>query len=262
MKKMLLVFAHPDDETFMCGALIPKYVKAGWEVDLICATKGEVGKTGIYEVSSPQELGEIRQKELEKAGALLGIHSITYLEYMDGSLREEEPGELEEKIFQKMQELIPDCVITFETTGFSNHPDHVRISYAATYAFQKYAFLVEEHLSDKLDYLEENAPKLYYACAPESVISYLQKNKIFAKESYGKPWVGVPDKVVSTVISTKGFEAKKKAALKLHVTQSQEVKPFLAFATNPFLKNEYFIWRLHGTREVFMGNHDRVSSEL
>jgi LmbE family N-acetylglucosaminyl deacetylase len=262
MKKMLLVFAHPDDESFTCGSLIPKYVKAGWQVDLVCATRGEVGTSGPYTDVTPEQLGEIRQKELEKAGTHLGIHSITYLGYMDGSLHSEEPGELEEKIYQKMEELVPDCVITFDTTGLTNHPDHIRICFAATYAFQKYAFFIEEHLKGTPGYEEENAPKLYYVCAPEGVVSYLQKNKVLPKESYGRPWIGTADKFVSVVISTKGFEKKKKEALKMHKTQEEEVQRFLSFARNPLMKQEYFIWRMHGTREVFMGNNDRVASEL
>ena len=46
MKKILLVFAHPDDESFAAAGTVAKYVKAGWEVDLICATRGEKGEAG------------------------------------------------------------------------------------------------------------------------------------------------------------------------------------------------------------------------
>ena len=79
MKRLLFVFAHPDDESFSCGGTIAKYVAAGWHVDLMCATRGEEGNRGPF-VDLPQnQLGEIRQKELQKAGMVLGISSITFL---------------------------------------------------------------------------------------------------------------------------------------------------------------------------------------
>lgn len=262
MKRMLLVFAHPDDESFAAAATVAKYVKAGWHVDLVCATRGEAGKTGPYGDVPPNRLGEIRQKELEKAGILLGISSVTFLGYTDGALAAETPGELEDGLHKKMEELVPDCVITFDTTGGSNHPDHIRICYAATFAFQKYAFWIENTLQRLPEFKEENSPKLYYACLPESVATYLVKKKVFPQESYGRPLVGTPDKFVTTVISARGYEAVKKKALLTHKTQEDNVNKFLSLAKNPLLKQEYFILRLHGTREVFMGNNDRVSSRL
>ena len=49
MKKMLLVFAHPDDESFTTGGMVSKYSENGWEIDLCCVTNGERGQTGTYE---------------------------------------------------------------------------------------------------------------------------------------------------------------------------------------------------------------------
>lgn len=262
MKKMVLVFAHPDDESFVTAATVAKYVKAGWDVDLICATRGEAGNTGSYGELIPNRVGEIRQKELEKAATLLGISSITFLGYKDGTLADEPHGELEDKIYLKMEELVPDCVITFDTTGISNHPDHIRICYATTYAFQKYAMWIEDRLEGTDGYKEEHAPKLYYACVPESIVSYLKKKKVFPEESFGRPWIGTPDKFVTTVIAARGFETIKKKALLIHKTQEENVSRFFSLPKNPLLKHEYFIWRLHGSREIFMGNNDRVVSRL
>ncbi len=252
---MVLVFAHPDDESFFAAATIAKYVKAGWDVDLICATKGEAGQSGQYGDIIPNRVGEIRQKELEKAATLLGVSTITFLGYEDGALAEEPPGELEDKIYDKLEELVPDCVITFDTTGITNHPDHVKICYATTFAFQKYAEWIEERI-------KEQSPKLYYACVPESVVSYLKKKNVYEQDSFGKPMIGTADKFVTTVISTKGFEQLKKKALREHKTQEEDVNRFLSLPKNPLMKQEYFILRLEGTREIFMGNYDRVATKL
>jgi LmbE family N-acetylglucosaminyl deacetylase len=262
MKKMLLVFAHPDDESFACGGTVAKYIKAGWTVDLVCATRGEVGKSGEYGEKTTGQLGSIRQGELEKACKLLGISSITLLGYMDGTLHDEPAGELEDKIYLKMEELVPDCVITFDTTGLSNHPDHVRICYSTTFAFQKYATWIEKQLEKDPEYDETSAPKLYYACVPETTVDYLKQKKIFTEESFGKPWLGTPDKFVTTAISLAGFQMIKKKALRTHISQKEEVDKFLSLPKNPLLNQEYYIWRMHGTREIFMGKNDRIASKL
>lgn len=248
MKKILLSFAHPDDESFATGGTVAKYVKAGWGVDLICATRGEAG-------GSDPRLGEIRQKELAKAATLLGISSVTFLGYKDGTLADEPSGELEDKIYRKIEELVPDVVITFDTKGMSNHPDHIKMCYATTFAFQKYAFWIANQI-------KEYAPKLYYACLPESIVSFLKKKKVIPEESFGKPWVGTDDKHITTVINAKAYKAKKKKALLCHKTQQDDVNRFLSYAKNPLIGQEYFIQRLYGTREIFMGKNDRVSSKL
>jgi LmbE family N-acetylglucosaminyl deacetylase len=262
MKRMLLVFAHPDDELFSTGGTVAKYVKAGWHVDLILATRGEAGQSGEYGDVPGEKLAQIRQQEAEAAGTILGISSITFLEYADGTLAGEPPGEIEDKIYQKMIEFVPDCVITFDTTGISNHPDHIKISYATTFAFQKYAFWIRERLGNLPDFTEEKEPKLYYVCMPATVAAYLKENKILPKESFGKLWCGTPDKHITTVIQTRGFRSVKKKALRCHVTQKQDVDRFLSFEKNPLNSQEYFILRLHGIREVFMGKGDRVATKL
>lgn len=262
MKRMLCVFAHPDDESFASAATISKYAKAGWEVDLICATRGEKGETGPLGELSPEELGKIRQKELETAGTLLGISSITFLNYIDGDLHLDPPGELEDIVYEKLTEFMPDVVITFEPAGISNHPDHIRICFATTFAFQKYAKQVEMSLKDNPDYTEDDAPKLYYACVPESTVEYLKKMKIFPEDSFDKPWEGVDDKRVTTVISAVGNTQIKKRALKSHVSQSDDVERFLSLKSNPLISQEYYILRMHGVREIFMGKNDRVATKL
>ena len=258
---MLLIFAHPDDESFTCGGIIPKYVEEGWQVDLICATRGEEGSVGPLTDVTREQVPAIRQKELEKAGVVLGIHSVTYLGYIDGTLKDLTPGDIEDKIYQKMVELVPDIVITMDTTGISNHPDHIKLSFAATFAFQKFAAWIEEQLAD-VEETEQVFPKLYYACMPASEAAYAISQKSLPAESFGKPWKGVLDKLVTNVIDVSEYADIKKKALRCHVTQSEDVDRFLSTPGQPLLKTEYFIFRMHGTTEVFMGKNDHVSDEL
>jgi LmbE family N-acetylglucosaminyl deacetylase len=262
MKKMLLVMAHPDDESFATGGTVAKYVGVGWRADLVCATRGEAGTSGPYEGVTGDALGEIRQKELEKAGVILGLSSVTFLGYRDGTLSDEHAGELEDKIFQYMIKEIPDCILTYDTTGISNHPDHIKVCYATTYAFQKYAFWVSDKLSGNPEYSESRDPKLYYACMPASIAKHLVEKKVVPSLSFDKPWHGTPDKFITTVIDTGKFAAVKKKALLAHKTQSDDVNRFLSYSGNPLLYQEYFILRMHGVKEVFMGKGDRVADRL
>ncbi len=236
MKRLLLVFAHPGDESVLCGGTVAKYASAGWKVDLLCATSGT----------------EAGRSELQKAGIALGINSITFLGYKEGTLSVQPPGELEDKVYQKMEELVPDAVITTDTTGMNNDPDHVRMCFVATYAFQKYAAWIEEQLKEQ-EQTAQMFPKLYYACMSESLAEYLKKKKILPAESFGKPWRGTEDKHVTTVITIMKSKAVKKKAL---AWVSSDMPSY------PVGKHEYYIFRMQGTTEVFMGKGDHVANHL
>lgn len=253
MKKMLLVFAHPDDESLAVGGTVAKYVRVGWQADLICATRGEAaGEPGAHLAN----LGDIRTRELTRAGQILGISSITFLDYPDGKLFNLHPGELEDKIAQVIQELQPDIVITFDTTGITNDPDHIKVCFATTFAFQKYAKDRQEENEKRKD------PKLYYVCIPKTLVEYLQRKKLLPALSFDKPWRGTDDRRITAVIDIKRFGSAKKKALFAHVSQRGNVERFLSLPKQPLLAQEYFILRMVGAVEAFMGKNDQVSNKL
>jgi LmbE family N-acetylglucosaminyl deacetylase len=257
MQNLLAIFAHPDDETFSLGGTIAKYAKADWKVELVCATRGEAGDLGPYAENENVNLGNLRQKELEAAAKFLGCHSVTFMDFKDGKMTEASPGDIEDKLTQLMIVHKPDVIVTFDPTGISNHPDHVRLSLAATYAFQVYAKLRHK---DKPN--DERPPKLYYVCMPESVASYLKKNDVIPAEAHEKPWTGVNDRLISNVIDIKRFAAIKKKALRLHVSQQRDVERFISFDKNPIFRQEYLVLRMIGINEAFMGKYDVVSDRL
>ena len=237
MGKLLGVFAHPDDESISSGGTISKYAKAGWHVDLVTATHGEAGGSAL-----------VRGKELEEAAQRLGIRTVTFLDYNDGKLADNTAGEIEDKLATVMEELQPDVIITHEPAGITNHPDHIKLSLATTFAFQKYAW-------DK-----KEPPKLYYACVPETVMAYLIKNKYFPAELHGKPVMGVEDKRISTVINIKKFASTKRKSLESHMSQRELLSKYLE--NSQFFTQEFFILRMVGRIEAFMGKNDRVSDRL
>jgi LmbE family N-acetylglucosaminyl deacetylase len=291
MKQMLCVFAHPDDESFFCGLTIPKYVRDGWTVTLIVATLGQKGQVGPSGDLSWDEQALVRKDEVEKAAQVLGIQTVICLPYVDGALKDLPSGEFEDVLFKKMVELSPDIVITHDTTGADNHPDHIRVCFSVTYAFQKYAkelndtrqFILDvenrepdvkkRHFVSRHNYAlrqerfaeiveTDMSPKLYYACLPRSAVLYMQEKGMCPKESFGKPMMGTPDKFVTTVVDGKEEKLTKLQALAKHKSQSDDVDRFYEDESNPAIVREFFLLRMHGINEVYMGKSDSMSDQL
>ncbi|MFZ2025287.1 MAG: PIG-L family deacetylase [Microgenomates group bacterium] len=282
MKTMLIVFAHPSDESFLTGGTIAKYTALGWKVQLIIATNGEKGDSGTFTWAKDQALADLRKKESDAAARLLGIQEVFYLSQPDGALSTLSPGTLEDPITKKMEELKPDVVITYDTTGFDNDPDRIKTCFATTFAFQKYTEHIEElkqpetfrpgrgrvwkeaareQMFGSRD-PESKEPKLYYVCMPEHVTAYLQKVGVIPEESFDRPLYGLKDKFVTTSIDIDETKLIKGKALLCHETQKEKVDQFIDFDNHPLHKQEHFLLRMQGIHEVFMGKSDRVAEEL
>lgn len=276
MKKILSVFAHPVDESFAVGGTVAKYVKAGWQVDLVCATKGEASSNTSHD-GTGDILGSMRESELKKAADILGINTITPLGYKEDRLKELTPGTLEDPIYRAMESGIPNVVITFDPTGISNHPDHIKICFAVTYAFQRYALWLdglrkkyriygicdEQWLKRLNDFLVRNIePKLYYVCMPSSIVRHAISEKVTPVENFGKPMLGVDDNLITTIIDIRNVSAIKLRAMKAHESQLVDVDRFVQSEGNPLFDQEYFIHRMQGAKEIFMGKLDSVSDRI
>src|SRR3989338_3747071 len=147
MKKVLAVFAHPDDESFGPGGTLGLWAKQGAEIHLLCATHGEAGQgTG---------LGEIRSEELRAAGKILGIKKIEFLDFKDGRIDNQDLAKLEKIITAKIKAVRPNIILTFDLNGVSGHLDHIAVASATTQAFRKtkiakrlYYFTIPKSFSD------------------------------------------------------------------------------------------------------------------
>jgi len=138
-KKILLFFAHPDDETSSCGGTISKYSKLGSEIFVCTATNGNKGDLGTGDlVLKREELGSFRENEEKVVLKFLGAKKVYQLGYDDQGLELLTEFVLENQFFDILKNINPDIVITFGERGYSGHTDHIETHISATNAFFRY----------------------------------------------------------------------------------------------------------------------------
>ena len=159
-RRVLLIHAHPDDETLATGVLIADLVDRGVEVGLVTASRGEQGEVvdGVLAPEEAADLSAVREAELATAVSRLGIAWHAYLgssaarapgtlprRYEDSGMRWIRPGlagpaadagaesltsapltEVADDIAAATTAYGADVVITYDADGGYGHPDHVR----------------------------------------------------------------------------------------------------------------------------------------
>ncbi|BDG59851.1 PIG-L deacetylase family protein [Caldinitratiruptor microaerophilus] len=125
---LFLSFAHPDDESFLTAGTAARYAEAGVKVVLSTATRGEAGKPGDPPICTRDELPAVREQELRRAAAILGIAEVHFLGYIDRRLGDADPDEAAGRLAGLLLRHRPQVVVTFDPTGSNGHPDHVAIS--------------------------------------------------------------------------------------------------------------------------------------
>jgi LmbE family N-acetylglucosaminyl deacetylase len=133
-RRLLGVFAHPDDEVFCAGGTMAQAAEAGAEVMIVSATRGERGQIRDPAAATRRTLGAVREAELYSAAAELGVQRVQVLAYPDGAVAHHRSA-LGAAITDIMRQFDPDTVITFGTDGGYGHPDHIAISGLTTKAF-------------------------------------------------------------------------------------------------------------------------------
>jgi len=140
---LLCVIAHPDDETLCMGGTLLKYARRGVDITILSITRGEGGDCGDPPVCQPGELGRVREQELRRAAAILGVRDVVFLGYVDpppgpgNTLRPATTDvmELVEKLVTFIRMLQPTVVVTHGTNGEYGHPQHIVTNKAVTMAF-------------------------------------------------------------------------------------------------------------------------------
>lgn len=239
-KKILAIFAHPDDEAFGPGGTLAKYASEGATIHLLCATRGEAGqwdtKSRLRQGYGGQaKISQVREKELLTSAKILGVTKVDFLDYMDGRLCNAIYHELAEKIMAKIKSFKPDVIITIERRGVSGHLDHIAISMITTYA----------HLKTKI------AKKLYYHCLSDTARKSegrLDNYFVYFPEGY-------KDSEITTKIDFLPYWDKKVAAMNAHQSQIQDVR-FILKRYKHLPKTDCFILQFHHRVQVMLPETD------
>ena len=228
---VLVVVAHPDDESFSIGGTIARLTDEGHHVTVVCATRGEAGEISDPALATPETLGEVRERELREAMHALGVDDVRFLDFRDSgmegtpenddprSLLQAEPMEVTMALTAIMQEVYPDVVITWDPSGGYGHPDHIRVHETATEAFAAYQ-------------MRSGSPvRLYYMALPVHLFAAMQAELQahgieFGNERIRERAASLPRLPVTTEIDIEKYVARKLAAMAAHHSQMQPNLPF------------------------------------
>ena len=154
---LLLVMAHPDDESMGSGGLVLRHTRAGIPTYLICATYGEAGWTGKPAGAKKEDLPEIRAKELEEASAALALNGVELWDYPDGGVSAADHPQISQRITEQIAKLRPRAVVGWGPDGGYGHLDHIWIGActdAAIVALDEaerpalYHLAIDQHLAE------------------------------------------------------------------------------------------------------------------
>jgi LmbE family N-acetylglucosaminyl deacetylase len=212
-KKILVVTAHPDDESALAGGTIRMLVDSGSEVHLLCATKGEKGTSHLGRPCEPQEIKQIRSQELEKARQLAGIAHVRIYEFPDGQL-----GQYVDNLIRLIQDHIdffrPDYVLGFGQDGYTGHLDHIaafKAAFGASFksgipymAFSLPPSPLKEQYLEKLNGLQLNGTysEVSNSLPPDLVVQVDPKLKLEIMRCHQSQWEGLnPEKTFGKDLS-------------------------------------------------------------
>ncbi len=233
MKKIMAIFAHPDDETFSIGGTLARISAEEVDITLVVATRGEEGEIAATVAADRSNLGEVRERELNCAAQALGVNRLYLLGYrdsgMEGDPANDHPqafinapeGEVIAELVTLIREHRPDAVITFEPNGGYGHPDHIAIHRHARKAFTAAADPVAYPGSGKA----WQAGKLYYTAIPRSFFDEMRKRMIEEGidvseldwlDSDQNHWTEAD---IDLIVDVTGSLDDKWAALECHATQ-------------------------------------------
>jgi len=245
---LLLVHAHPDDETINNGVTMAKYANDGAQVTLVTCTRGEEGEVLVAELASlasdkDDKLGQHREIELKDAMAHLGIADFRFLgapnkKWRDSGMMgmpqndrtdvfwQSDLDESANELVKIILEIKPQVLITYDEFGGYGHPDHIKAHRVAMRAAE-----IAETKGWKIE-------KIYWNTMPRSVIQMgIEKMKEVGSDFFGAESVddlpfAKPDELVTSVVHASEFVPQKLAAMKAHATQIAVDGPFFALSNN------------------------------
>ncbi|MFI6459351.1 N-acetyl-1-D-myo-inositol-2-amino-2-deoxy-alpha-D-glucopyranoside deacetylase [Streptomyces sp. NPDC050538] len=258
-RRLLLVHAHPDDESINNGATMAKYAAEGAHVTLITCTLGEGGEIipPALRHLSGAELAEERERELAAAMKALGVTDHRLLggpgRYRDsgmmGTSDNDDPGcfwradvdEAAGHLVEVIRDVRPQVLVTYDPDGGYGHPDHIQA--------HRVAMRAAELAADAGQLID----KVYWNRVPRTVVEdgFARLRDALPELPFGEtaavddvPGV-VDDGRITTVIDGTAYAAAKTAALRAHATQVEVAPdaPYFALSNllaQPVFTTEYY----------------------
>ncbi len=235
-RTLLIVLAHPDDESFGMGGTLAHYAQQGVAVHLICATRGEVGTVDPSHMLGFSSISELRESELRCAAGILGLAGVYFLDYRDSGMPNTEDNKhpnafinqpldvVSGQVANFIRKLKAQVVVTFDPIGGYKHPDHIHIHKATVQAFK---------LAADPAFASEYAPyqpaKLYYSVFPKAIFKIaVRLMPLFGQNprKFGRNGdIDVLDLIesgdfpVHARVSYRGVEDKREQASACHASQ-------------------------------------------
>lgn len=216
--RLLVVVAHPDDETFGCGSLLLRAAAMGATTYVCCATRGEVGEPAPGSGVTQDQLGPVREAELREAARVLGVSRVDLLGFVDSGMSGPAgPETLVGAPFEEVQARIARCIEELEPTvlltldGSDGHRDHLRVGEAALAAATVPGSPVTT---------------IYEHCVPRTLIQMWIDELV--RQNPDSPYldlgeIGTPDELITTVLDSSAYLADRVRAIGVHASQ---VSPF------------------------------------
>ena len=271
-EKILVVLAHPDDESFGMGGTLALYADRGYEIHYICLTRGEAGEVDPKFLENYDSIADLRTAELLAAAGHLGLAHVEFFDYCDSgmvgskangdasSLINAPKAEVVERLVSYMRDFKPDIVLTFDPEGGYKHPDHIYAHQVTVEAFGKSGD------SDEFPNLgvAYQPKKLLFHFFPKKFFRFLVRMlKFFGRNTsnYGKnkdidldEIVSSPDYPAHYKIDYRSVNEKREKASACHASQ---LNP--SDQTNSIIS---IIFRLWGGKDLFTQTYPEVSKSF
>jgi LmbE family N-acetylglucosaminyl deacetylase len=234
MGTLLLVHAHPDDESVATGGVMIRAHEDGHRVVLVTATRGEEGEIhNMDEAEVRPRLAEVRTEELRRSCEILGVDRLELLGYRDsgmaGTSSNDDPrsfhmaplAEAAERLAVILAEEQPDVVVTYTPDGTYGHPDHIKAHHATLAAV------------DLLERGGGRSPKLYLHAIPRSFVGLMRERAREMGMEAPDTAIrieGIPDEEITTAVDVRDLVHRKRASFAVHLSQNDPNSPFQSMA--------------------------------
>lgn len=254
-RRMVLVHAHPDDETTATGITIAHYAASGAEVTLVTCTRGEQGEVLVPDLAHlhadhDDALGDHRVTELATAMEALGVTDFRFLgqpgEYRDSGMAGEpsndhpaafakaDVDEAATRLVRVLREVRPQVLITYDAKGGYEHPDHVQAHRVAMRAVELAA---DPGVGPGEPW---RVAKVYWPVIPASGFREgLRRLREAGDDAFAEwdpdgelPPMFVPDEAIHAVVTAPEQLSAKVAAWRAYATQVDLDSPFFRLASS------------------------------